>query len=156
MGDDVNGNDTIDFGEMVREGLARAGTELQKLRRMAELQASITTVKLRRRGQREALTERVLALYHRGELEHSELIPLCESLESSAADLRDLEDQLSAVRHAVAGPEDAWTEQPREQSRADGEAGGVVVLPSGERLCAVCRTELGENAGFCPTCGKRV
>ncbi len=152
----VNGRETVDFGEMVREGLARAGSELQRLRRIAELQANITTVKLRRRGQREALTERVLALYRRGELAHPDLIPLCESLEAAGADLRDLEDQLSAVRHSVGAPENLEAVEPVDPLRPAGEAGGVVVLPSGERLCAVCRTELGEGATFCPTCGIRV
>src|SRR5579884_379968 len=103
MGESVPGGPQTDLGELMREGLARASLELDRLRRTAGLQASLTALRLRRRGQREALAERAQVLFRRGELSQTELIVLCEMLESTDADIRALEDQIAAVRRGEAG-----------------------------------------------------
>jgi hypothetical protein len=154
VGGPVEERDSADFGEMVREGLTRAGVELGRLRRIASLQASLTGARLRRRGQREALAERALALHRRGELQNAELVTLCEGMETTDADIRALEDQIAAVRRGEEGPV-----EPAPAGRAgagEGTPHGVVVLPNGERLCAVCRGPLGADDTFCPTCGVRL
>ncbi|GAC1437720.1 MAG: hypothetical protein NVSMB65_12040 [Chloroflexota bacterium] len=152
----VQGQPQGDLGEMMREGLARAGVELDRLRRVAVLQANLTAVRLRRRGQREALAERVLALHRRGELGQPDLVSLCEALEAIEADIRAQEDQITAVRRG-GGAEPQQAAAPDEQAATqERRRGGVVVLPTGERLCAVCRTPVGDETIFCPTCGVRL
>jgi len=144
----------MDFGEMVREGLTRAGVELDRLRRIAGLQASLTGARMRRRGQREALAERVLVLQRRGELQHPEITALCDGLESTDADLRALEDQLAAVRAGQSAPP-----EPRQVGAAPTDEVrqcGVVILPDDQRVCAVCRTSVDRGAAFCSTCGVRL
>ncbi len=147
--------DPVDFAALVRDGLSRAGTELVRLRRLAGLQANLTTVKVRRRGQREALAERVVALQRRGELQHPDIVALCEGLESSEADIRALEDQLGAVRRGESGPAEPLPIQT-SGDQAEVRLGGVVILPDGGRVCAVCHSSVTQGAAFCPTCGVRL
>ena len=149
----VQGQPQSDLGEMMREGLARAGVELGRLRRIATLQANLTAVRLRRRGQREALAERVLAAHRRGELTQPELMSLCEALEATEADVRACEEEISMARRgeAVAPPEPSVPDAPVENS-----PGGIVVLASGETVCAVCRAPVATDTVFCPTCGIRL
>jgi hypothetical protein len=77
-------------------------------------------------------------------------------LEATEADIRALEDQLAAVRRGDEGPDVADPASAAPDDGTEVAPNGVIVLPNGERLCAVCRTPLGEGAAFCPTCGVRL
>jgi hypothetical protein len=122
--------------EGIKGRVTKAAFEADKLKRIAQIRASIISLNRELEQEKKELGDALLQLYDAGELTQPELLELCE--------------QLAPLRGQIAQKE-AEIERIRQE-----EAPEVPIPTLYGHICPRCKTKFPAEVIFCPNCGTRI
>jgi len=88
----------MDIMDSVKDGIVRAGREAARVRFIGEAQARMVTLRLLRRGRRDAVVDEVLRLYRRNAIGQPSLVPPCRELDEINDEIDRLEAGITRAR----------------------------------------------------------
>ncbi len=88
----------MDIMDSVKDGIVRAGREAARVRFIGEAQARLVTLRLLRRGRRDAVVDEALRLYRRNAIGQPSLVPLCRELDDIDNEIDRLEAGMARAR----------------------------------------------------------
>jgi RNA polymerase subunit RPABC4/transcription elongation factor Spt4 len=153
------------------EGLKSQWSEVERRRRVNQLNSELRALQGEARQLTEALGLQVLSLHDAGKIDHPELARVCERLNELRSDVEGKRAELGDLQAREAPPATrcaqcqtmvasdaefcpkcgARVKEQQPASTPSTPAKAVVRL-----RCPKCKTMLPEGAGFCPTCGVKL
>lgn len=158
------------------DGLRTQWSELERKRRIGQLEGQIKSLQGEMKQLTEALGLQTLSLFDSGTISHPELTRVCGRINELRAETEQKKSELTELKATVGAPPPKAVSCPRCQTRVS--SADEFCPKCGERLqkpapaaqpaaqpvattavrlrCPKCKTILPEGAGFCPTCGVKI
>jgi rRNA maturation endonuclease Nob1 len=154
------------------KGLQSQWTEVDRRRRVNQLNGQIKTMQTEMRQLTEALGLQTLSLYDAGKITSPELARLCERIDELRDDISARRTELTELKSMAVNVSQCPQCQAQVETDAEfcpkcgtrvrmlkTEAAAETAPPSQPKVrlrCPKCKTILPAEAGFCPTCGVKL
>jgi RNA polymerase subunit RPABC4/transcription elongation factor Spt4 len=155
------------------QGLRSQWTEVERRRRITQLNGQVKTLQTEMKQLTEALGLQTISLFDAGKIKNPELARLCERIDELRGEIQERRSELTELKALTSTPTNQCP-QCQAEVAADAEfcpkCGTRVRMVQTEpapaaspaqqktvRLrCPKCKTVLPADAGFCPTCGVKL
>lgn len=155
------------------EGIRHQFTEVERRRRIGQLETQLRSLQAEIRQLTEALGLQTLSLHDAGTISHPELARVCERINELRVDADAIRAELAQLRAQMAASAPVKCPNCQAQIAANaefcpqcgtqlkaqpqpGSAPDPRPQPQVRYRCPRCKTVLPANAGFCPSCGTKL